>query len=105
LFNMVCKMHARIRADEDMPSHFWVMATARAESIVPLPQRHIMCPVAECPEMNLEYHSQYRGEAGFNAAVRAEKLTKIKPMGEMLLLGYHVLVCSTITKMSYDAWL
>ncbi len=33
-------MHARIRADEDMPSHFWVMATARAESIVPLPQRH-----------------------------------------------------------------
>jgi len=26
-------------------------------------QRHIICPVAEWPEANLENHSQYRGEA------------------------------------------
>jgi len=50
-------MLARVRADENVPSCFWVMATARALSVVPLSQRHIMCPVAECPETNLKYHS------------------------------------------------
>jgi len=30
-----------------------------------------MCPVVECPETNLEYHSWYRGDADVSALVRA----------------------------------
>ena len=34
-------MHARIRADKNIPSHFGIMATARTASIVPLaPETH-----------------------------------------------------------------
>ncbi len=72
-----------IRADENMPGHFWVMATARSSSMSHLPQRHIMCPVAECPEINLEYYSWYRGEADFSALIRAGKLIKAMPVGEI----------------------
>jgi len=36
-------MHARISTNEDMLGHFWVMATTRAESIVPFsPKAHHM---------------------------------------------------------------
>jgi len=42
-----------------------------------------MHPVVECPETNLEYHSWYRGEADFNASIRAGKLIKVKPVEEI----------------------
>ena len=42
-----------------------------------------MRPVAERPEMNLENHNQYRGEADFSAADRAGKLTKGNPVKEI----------------------
>jgi len=77
-------MHVRIRADEDMPSHFfgsWPQQGQRALSH--LPQRHIICPVVECPETNLEFHSWYRGEADFRAVVRVGKLIKAKPIEEI----------------------
>jgi len=51
-----------VRADENMPGHFWIVATARAEGIVPFFQRNIMQPVAEWPETNLENHNLYRGK-------------------------------------------
>jgi len=74
-------MHARLDADEDMPSHFWVIVKQGALSH--FPQRHIICPVAEWPETNLENHSQYWGEVDFSAAVRAGKLIKANPVEEI----------------------
>jgi len=59
------------------------MATARAESSIPLsPEAHHV-PSGRVPESNLEYHSWYRGDADFSVAVRAGKLIRAKPMKEI----------------------
>jgi len=42
-----------------------------------------MRPVAEWPETNLEYHKWYNGDAAFKDCVRAGKLIRGKPVGEI----------------------
>ncbi len=58
----IFKLHAGVRANENMLGHFWIMATARAEDIVPFCFRATSCRVAEWPETNLENHNLYRGK-------------------------------------------
>jgi len=88
-------MHAKIGADKDMPSHFWVMTTARAESIVSLSQRHIMCPVVECPEKTWNTTVD-AGRADFSALVRASKLSRQNLWGKIcsrriMAMGHYLL--------------
>jgi len=47
------------------------------------PQRCIIRPVAEWPEMNFEIHSQYNREVAFKAVDRAGKLIIQNPVGEI----------------------
>ncbi len=77
--------------------HMRVMATARAASIVPFAQRDIIWLVEECPETNLEYQSQYNGNADFKAPAKAGKWMRAKPVGEMCFFFVTILVSRTIS--------
>jgi len=77
---MEYETHAGVRENEDMLGSFRVVTTAGALGIVLLaPKRLIICPVAEWPETNLEYHIWNKGEEAFKAADKDEKLIKGKP--------------------------
>jgi len=72
-----------------------MMATGALGSI-PLPHRHIIHPVAECPETNLEYHNLYKGEADFRHLHSMGKLIREKPIGKMY--------CFLVTIYWYTKW-